>query len=108
MTQIALKYLTYILAMALSTYLIRMLPMMIFRKKIKSQFVKSFLYYVPYAVLTAMTIPAVFTATGHLCSSLVGVATALILAFYNKSLIVVALCASAAAFVCEIALLMIH
>ena len=101
------KYLIYILVMALSTYLVRMLPMAIFQKKIQSVFVKSFLQYVPYAVLSAMTIPAVFTASGHLISSLIGFAVAMVLAFYRKSLIVVALCASGAAVVAELGLLIL-
>ena len=56
-----------ILCMALMagmTYLIRVLPMVIFRKKIRSVFIQSFLYYVPYAVLAAMTFPAIFYSTG--------------------------------------------
>ena len=50
--------------MALTTYVIRMLPMAIFRKKINDKRVQSFLYYVPYAVLSAMTFPAIFSSTG--------------------------------------------
>lgn len=94
----------YIAVMAVVTYLIRMLPMMIFRKKIKSRFVQSFLYYVPYAVLGAMTIPAVFTATGSVVTSCVGFVVAFLLAFFGHSLITVALCASGAAFVAELLL----
>ena len=55
-----------IAVMALVTYLIRVLPMVIFRKKITNVRVQSFLYYVPYAVLAAMTFPAVFSSTGSL------------------------------------------
>ena len=51
----------HIAVMAGVTYLVRMLPMVIFRKKIKSRFIRSFLYYIPYAVLAAMTFPAVFS-----------------------------------------------
>ena len=53
-----------IAVMAIVTYLVRMLPFVIFRKKITNVRVKSFLYYVPYAVLSAMTFPAIFTSTG--------------------------------------------
>ena len=56
------QYLPYMLIMALVTYLIRMIPLTFFQKEIKSQFIKSFLFYVPYAVLGAMTFPAIFTA----------------------------------------------
>ena len=63
------------------TYLGRMLPFVIFRKKIKSRFVKDFLYYVPYAVLGAMTIPAAFYSTGSIASAAAGVGAAVLLAF---------------------------
>ena len=87
----------YIAVMAIVTYLIRMLPFTLFRKKIKSRFIRSFLHYVPYAVLSAMTIPAVFYATGDVLTSVVGAVVAMVLAYFNLPLIVVALAASAAA-----------
>lgn len=93
------RILMYILVMAGVTYLVRMLPLIVFRRKIRSRFVQSFLYYVPYAVLGAMTIPAVFYATGDLLSSCVGLIAAFVLAFFGQSLIVVALSASAASFI---------
>lgn len=89
----------YIAVMAGVTYLIRMLPFTLFRKQIKSPFFKSFLYYIPYAVLSAMTVPAIFTSTGSIVTSLAGTAAALVLAYFGKPLIVVALAASAAALV---------
>ena len=88
----------YIAIMAGVTYLIRMLPLMVFRRKIKSQVVQSFLYYVPYAVLGAMTIPAVFYSTGSMAASAAGFAAAFAAAFFGRSLITVALAASAAAY----------
>lgn len=88
----------YILVMAGVTYLIRMIPFAFFNKKIKSVFVRSFLYYVPYAVLSAMTIPAIFYSTGNITTALIGTAVALILAYFNLPLIVVALAATTAAF----------
>lgn len=88
----------YIILMALVTYLIRMLPFTLMRKQIKSRFLKSFLYYVPYAVLSAMTVPSIFYSTGNYITAAVGTATALILAYFKKPLIVVALCAAATAF----------
>lgn len=66
----------YILIMAGVTYLIRMIPFTAFRREIKSKFFKSFFYYVPYAVLSAMTIPAIFYATGDLTSAIAGTAVA--------------------------------
>lgn len=89
----------YILAMALSTYLVRVVPFTLFRKKINSRFFKSFLYYVPYAVLSAMTFPAIFSATGNSATSLIGTAVALVLAYFKLPLIVVAVAASLSAFV---------
>ena len=88
----------YILVMALCTYLIRMLPMVLFRKKIKSKFVKNLLYYVPYAVLGAMTVPAVFYSTGSIVSACAGLAAALVFAFRNKSLLTVAAAACITAY----------
>ncbi len=88
----------YIIVMAGVTYLIRMIPFTFFRKKIKSRFFRSFLYYIPYAVLTAMTIPAIFYSTENFITALAGTAVALILAFFGLPLIVVALSASLAAF----------
>ena len=94
--------LTGIAVMAGVTYLIRMIPMVFFRKKIENVWLQSILYYVPYAVLTAMTFPAVFSSTGSTLSAVIGCAAALILAFFNRSLLVVAVGAAAAAFITQI------
>lgn len=95
-----MKVALYIFVMALVTYLIRMIPFTLFRKKIKSRFFRSFLYYVPFTVLAAMTIPEIFYSTGEMLTAAVGTAVAVILAYFNLPLIVVALAAAAAAFVC--------
>lgn len=87
----------YIAVMALTTYLIRMLPTVLFRKKITSKFVKSFLFYVPYAVLGAMTVPSVFYSTGNILTAAAGFIVAAVLAFREKSLLTVAIAACAAA-----------
>ena len=87
--------------MALVTYLPRMLPLAIFRKKIENRFVKSFLAYVPYAVLAAMTFPAILESTSSIWSALAGLAVALILAWKNRSLLTVALGAVATVLVVE-------
>lgn len=89
----------YIAVMAGITYLIRMIPFTLFRKKIKSPFFRSFLYYIPYAVLSAMTIPSIFFSTENLTTSIIGTAVAVALAYLNYPLIVVALAAAASAFV---------
>lgn len=91
----------YIGIMAVVTYLIRMVPFTIFRGKIKSQFFRSFLYYIPYAVLSAMTIPAIFYSTGNIVTATVGTAIAILLAYCNFPLIVIALAASAAALITD-------
>lgn len=93
-----LSILIYIAVMALTTYLVRMIPVTAFRKKITSRFARSFFYYIPYAVLAAMTFPAIFYSTGSLLSAVVGLAVAMVLAWKSCSLIVVSLAASLAAF----------
>lgn len=88
----------YIAVMALVTYIIRMIPFTFFTKKIKSRFIQSFLKYIPYAVLSAMTIPAIFYSTGSVITAVAGTVTAMVLAFFDLPLIVVALSASLAVF----------
>ena len=89
----------YVIVMAVVTYLIRMIPFVFFRKKIKSRFFRSFLYYIPYAVLSAMTIPAIFYSTGNIITAIAGTVTAFVLSYFNLPLIVVALSATAMAFI---------
>lgn len=91
----------YIFAMALTTYLIRVLPLTIFRKPIRSRFLRSFLYYVPYACLTAMTFPAILSSTASILSGAAALIVAIILAYRGKSLIVVAVSSSAAVLIVE-------
>ena len=91
----------YIFTMALTTYLIRVLPLTVFRKPIRSVFLRSFLRYVPYACLTAMTFPAILTSTQSLLGGIGALTVAVLLALRGKSLIVVSLSASAAAFVLD-------
>lgn len=91
----------YIAVMALVTYLIRVIPLTVFRKKIENRYVQSFLYYVPYTCLTAMTFPAILYATESIWSAWAGVVVAAVLAFYNKSLVTVAAFACLAVFAAE-------
>ena len=86
----------YIAVMAITTYLIRVLPLTIFRKPIKSRFLRSFLHYVPYACLTAMTFPAILTSTESVLSGAAALAVAVWLAYRGKSLITVAVSGSVA------------
>ncbi|MGN1089851.1 MAG: AzlD domain-containing protein [Huintestinicola sp.] len=92
----------YIAVMAGVTYLVRVIPFAAVRGQIKSRFVKSFLYYIPYAVLSAMTFPAIFYSTGNCITAAVGTAAAVIMAYFGLPLIVVALGASAAAYIAGI------
>ena len=92
----------YLLVMAGVTWLIRMIPFTAFRKNIRSPYLKSFIYYIPYTVLGAMTFPAVFYATGNVYASVVATVLALVLAFFRHSLLVVSLGASAAALIVQL------
>ena len=85
------SFFPYLIVMAGVTYLIRMLPLTVFRKEIKSVFVKSFLHYVPYAVLGAMTFPDVLYSTGSLWTALCGLIVAVVMAWRGKSLLSVAI-----------------
>ena len=91
----------YILAMAVTTYLIRVLPLTVFRKPIRSRFLKSFLHYVPYACLTAMTFPAILTSTESILSGAAAQIVAVVLAFWGKSLLVVSVASCCAVFLTE-------
>lgn len=97
-----MKFLPYLLIMALVTYLVRMLPLVFFKKKIQNKFVLSFLYYMPYTVLAVMTIPEVFYSTSSPISATVGVAVAIVLAYFKLGLLRVAVGASAAVLVAEV------
>lgn len=91
------------LVMALMTYVIRMLPMAIFRKKIQNRRIQSFLYYVPYAVLSAMTFPAIFSSTGSQISAAAGCVAAIVLAYMKKGLLTVAVGAALVVFLVQTA-----
>ena len=91
----------YILVMAVTTYLVRAIPLTLLKKPIRNRFLRSFLHYVPTACLTAMTFPAILYATDHVISGAAGLLVGVLLAFKNKSLIVVALASCAAVFVVE-------
>ena len=88
--------------MAGVTYLIRMLPLVLIKKKLKNRFLKSFLYYIPYAVLSVMTVPAIFTSTGSVVSATAGFVTAVILAYFERGLLTVAAFSCAAVFIAEL------
>lgn len=85
--------------MALMTYAIRVSPMIIFRKKIENVRIKSFLYYIPYTVLAAMTFPAIFSSTTSQKGAIAGCAVAVFLAYQKKGLLLVALGAAVTVYV---------
>ena len=96
-----MKIYLYILVMAVTTYLIRALPLTLLKKPIQNRFLKSFLHYVPTACLTAMTFPAILYATENMISGAIGLVVAVFLALKKKSLIVVAITSCAAVFLVE-------
>lgn len=95
-------YWIYLAIMAGTTYLIRAIPFALVEKKIQNRFVRSFLHYIPYAVLTAMTIPAVLFAAGNVAAAAVGLGVAVIFALWNKSLTVVAVAACAGVYLMDL------
>lgn len=96
------RVLVCVALMALVTYVPRVLPVTIFRKQLRSRFIRSFLDYTPYAVLGALTFPDVFTSTGHLYSAVGGTLVAVALGYKGKSLVVVAMAAIVTVYVLEL------
>lgn len=96
------EFFIYLFVMAGITYLIRMVPLVLFKSKIKNRYVLSFLHYIPYAVLSVMTIPAIFYATGSMTSALAGFIAAMVLAYMGKSLLTVAALSSVTVLIVEI------
>jgi len=97
----------YIFAMALITYLIRVLPLTLIRKEIKNKTLRSFLYYVPYVTLAVMTFPAILDSTLMIESGVAALITALVMAWYGQSLFKVAVGSCVVVFVVETVLTMI-
>ncbi len=103
----AVKFALYLLVMAGVTYLVRMLPLVLVKHKIENRFIRSFLYYVPYSVLAVMTVPAIFTATSGIICAIVGFCVAILLAYFERSLITVASFACASVLVTELIMTLI-
>ena len=97
-----LKFLIYLVVMAGVTYLVRMLPLVLVKKKITNRFILSFLHYVPIAVLSVMTIPAIFYATSNIFSAAFGFLVAVVLAYFGQSLLSVSACACLGVFLVEL------
>ena len=91
----------YTLVMAVTTYLIRAIPIVFVKKEMTNRFVKSFLYYVPYVCLAAMTFPAVLSSSSSVISATIGFLTALVFAYLGKSMTTVALLSCASVFLSE-------
>ncbi len=91
----------YLAVISLSTYLIRVIPFALVRKKITNRFIRSFLYYVPYTVLSAMTFPVAFYATGNIYAAASGVVIAIVLAMFNRGLTLVAVSSCATVFIVD-------
>jgi len=90
-----------VVVMALVTYLIRVIPIAMVKGKLKSKFLRSFLFYMPYAVLGAMTFPSILYSSGNIYASSVGFGVALILAYLEQGLMKVALGAILGVYVCQ-------
>lgn len=101
------NFLLYLLVTAGVTYLVRAVPLVLVKGKIRNRFVLSFLHYIPYAVLSVMTIPAIFYATGEAISATAGFAVAVFLAYWEKSLLQVAAAACGAVLIVQLILTML-
>lgn len=87
--------------MSVTTYLIRLLPLILIKRKITNTFIKSFIYYVPYVVLTVMTFPTVMYATGNVISGILALFVCMFLAYFERGMVVVALGGAATALISE-------
>lgn len=100
-----MTFLPYLVVMAGVTYLIRVIPFVLINKKIENRFINSFLYYIPYTVLAAMTFPAILCATGSIISAAAGLLTAIFIAYKGKGLLTVAVGACLAVLIVELAMM---
>ena len=100
-----IKFFVFLAVMAGTTYLIRMIPLVLVRRKIQNRFVLSFLHYIPISVLSVMTVPAIFYATSSVLTALCGFVVALALAYFKKSLVTVAAFSCLAVLAAEIVLM---
>lgn len=96
-----MKFYLYVLVMAVVTYLIRVIPLLLVNKEIENKFIKSFLYYVPYAALASMTFPAILFSASEIVAAVAGLIVAFIMAYKEKGLLPVALAACVTVFVVE-------
>ena len=102
-----MSFVPYLIVMAGVTYLIRVIPFVLINKKIENRFINSFLYYIPYTVLSAMTFPAILYATGSMISAAAGLLTAIFIAYKGKGLLIVAIGACLAVFIVELLMMLL-
>ena len=95
---------TSIFLMALTTYLIRVIPLLVLRKPVKNKFFRSFLYYAPYVTLSVMTFPSILYSTGSFTSALIGSIAAFLSAFFGLGLPVTAAVSCAITLVLQLVL----
>lgn len=88
-----MKVLISIIVMAVVTYIPRVFPLVVFRRPINNVYIRSFLHYIPYAVLSALTFPSILWSTGSVVTAAAGTLTAILLAYFEQSLVVVAVAA---------------
>ena len=96
------SFFLYLAVMVLVTYLIRVIPYVCIRKEIKKRFFKSFMRYIPYTVLAVMTVPAILFATGNIYSAAAGLIVGIIVAYFERSLVTVALSTCGAVLIVEL------
>ncbi len=94
----------YIAIVAIVTYLVRVLPLTLIRREIRNRFIRSFLFYVPYVTLAAMTFPAIVNATHSIWSGIAALAVGVVVAWVSGNLFLVASSACAVVFVAELLL----
>ena len=102
-----MSFVPYLIVMAGVTYLIRVIPFVLINKKIENRFINSFLYYIPYTVLSDMTFPAILYATGSMISAAAGLLTAIFIAYKGKGLLIVAIGACLAVFIVEVLMMLL-
>ena len=102
-----MSFVPYLIVMAGVTYLIRVIPFVLINKKIENRLINSFLYYIPYTVLSAMTFPAILYATGSMISAAAGLLTAIFIAYKGKGLLIVAIGACLAVFIVEVLMMLL-
>ena len=100
----SLTFILYLLVMAGVTYLVRLLPLLFIKRKITNRFIVSFLYYVPYVVLTVMTLPTIFYATDHILTGVLAATVCIVIAYFKPSIVGVALGGAITVLISELAI----